>query len=332
MTEERYPSPVGASRTVERLDSGDRRFIFACVVAIAVAAAVTAAFYTRAFPEASIDFRVSRGQARDLGEKFLAGHGRSTAGTRFASRFGVDDDAKVYLERELGLERASKLYGGDAKVWRWDLRWFRSQEKEEERVSISPRGDLVAWDSVRKEGAPGESLSRETARARASAFLASRGLDAAALVPIEAFPTKRPKRTDWTFVDERPGWKMQDATVRYRTVVVGGEVAGFREFVHVPEAWERDYKALRSKNEAAGQAATLGFMVTALAMIGVLVSRIVRKDVRWDLVAGFGAAGFVLALLSALNDLPLTLYRYDTASSLSSHIVGQIVLGILGAV
>jgi hypothetical protein len=326
---ELIPTPV------ERLDGRDRRFIVFCLLAIAAAAAVTAALYERAFPEASIEFRVPRGEARVLGEKFLAERGRQTAttarGTHFASRFGVDDEPKVYLERELGLERASKLYGRDAKVWRWDMRWFRSAQREEERVSITPLGELVSWDSVRKEEAPGATLSQAAAREKASAFLASRGLDPKTLVPIEAYPTKRPKRTDWTFVDERPGFRMKDATVRYRTTVVGDEVAGFRELVHVPETWERDYKALRSKNEAAGGAATFGLLVTVLAMLGVLVSRIVRKDVRWGLVAGFGITGFVLALLSGLNGLPLSLYEYDTASPLSSHVVSQVVLGLLGA-
>ena len=37
-------------------------------------------------------------------------------------RFGVEEEAKVYLERELGLEKASQFYGRDAKVWRWQMR------------------------------------------------------------------------------------------------------------------------------------------------------------------------------------------------------------------
>ena len=41
--------------------------------------------------------------------------------------------------------------------------------------------------------------------------------------------------------------------------------------MHVPEAWERDYRRLRSKNETAGSLATLGLFVTVLAMVIVLV-------------------------------------------------------------
>ena len=316
---------------MEKLEKSDWRFILACVLAIAAGSAVTAALFQRAFPEAAIDFRVPRPKARALAERFLAERGRAIPGSRFAARFAVEEEPKVYLERELGLEKASRFYGGDAKVWRWEMRWFRSAVKEEERVAISPRGDLVSWESIRREDAPGASLSRESARALASAFLAGRGFSVPALVPIEAFPTSRPKRTDWTFVDERPGFRMGEATVRYRTSVAGGEVVGFEEFVHVPETWQRDYKALRSKNLAAGQAATFGLLVTVLAMLGVLVSRISRKDVKWGLVGGFGLVGFVLAILSTLNNFPLALYDYDTSSPLSSYLTRELVLGFFGA-
>ncbi len=317
---------------MDRFDRNDRRFLLACLVVIAVGSALTAALFHRAFPEASIEFRVNRSEARDLGAKFLRELGRPIEGTRFAARFEVEDNAKVYLERELGLERAGRFYGTDAKVWRWKMRWFRSGTKEEEKVEITPRGDLAAFESVRKEDAPGPRLSSEAARAVSRQFLERRGLSAAALKPIEVTPITRPKRSDWTFVDEKTGFRMGEATVRYATTVAGGEVTAFREFVHVPESWLRDYGRLRSKNEAAGTVATFGFFLTLVAMLAVLVAKIVRRDVPWKLVAAFGLIAFVLALLSMLNEIPLTLYEYETSSPLSSHLTKVLVLGFLGAI
>ena len=72
------------------------------LLAIAGGMAITAALFRRAFPEASIEFRVNRAQARQIAEKFLAERGRNVAGHRFAARFYVDEEPKVYLERELG--------------------------------------------------------------------------------------------------------------------------------------------------------------------------------------------------------------------------------------
>jgi hypothetical protein len=317
---------------MERFDSADRRFLIACIAVILVGAAATALLFKRAFPEASIEFRVNRSQARVAGEKFLAGLKRDLGGSRFAGRFDVEDDAKVYLERELGLERAGRYYGTDAKVWRWKMRWFRSGVKEEERAEVTPRGDLAAFESVRREDAPGARLTKDEARARSLAFLEKVGIAAGTLKTIEVSPVTRPKRIDWIFVDEKRDFRMADATVRYRMTVSGDEVTAFREFVHVPESWLRDYGRLRSKNETAGTVASFGFFLTFVAMVGVLITKIVRHDVRWKLVAVFGVIAFVLALLSTLNAVPLTLYEYDTASPLSSHLTEKLVLGLLGAI
>ncbi len=317
---------------MEKLDRRDLRFLAACLLAIAAGAAVTSVLFHRAFPEASIEFRVNRTQARALAEKLLAGRGRDVAGARFAGEFDVDETAKVYLERELGLERAGAIYGRDAKIWQWRMRWFRSGVKEEEDVAVSPLGDLIGFQSVLKEDAPGARLTRAEARAAALAFLASRGLPEASLTAVEASPIARPNRSDWKFVDERAGVRFADATLRYETTVSGDRVTAFSEYVHVPEAWTRDYQRLRAKNEAAGEVATFALFATLVAMLAVLIRKIVLKDVPWKLVAAFGGIAFVLSLLSTLNELPLTLYAYDTASPLSAYLTNKVVLGILLAV
>jgi hypothetical protein len=316
---------------MERFDRKDIRLIVVCLVVIVAGAAITLALFRRAFPEASIEFRVNRNEARTVAEKFLASRGRDVGKHRFAGRFGVEEEPKVYLERELGLEKASAYYGRDAKVWRWEMRWFQSGIKEEERVAITPLGDLAAFESVRKDDAPGPRPTEEEARAIAVKYLASRGL-AGNLKRIESTPVSRPARTDWRFVDERTGFAMGEATVRYLTNVSGNEVAAFHEFVHVPEAWTRDYAKLRSKNNTANLVGNFFLFLTFLAMIVVLITKIVRKDIPWKLVAGFGAVAFLLSLLSTLNGVPLSLYHYDTADPLSGHLAKEIVLGALAAV
>src|SRR5437773_1897991 len=136
---------------MEKFDRRDLRLVLICLVVIAAGAAITLALFRRAFPEASIQFRVNREEARAIAERMLTERGRGIA-------------------------------------------------------------------------------------------------------TIEATPVSRPNRTDWVFVDERGGFRMGEATVRYRTTVSGGAVAAFQEFVHVPEAWTRAYEKLRSKNNTANLA------------------------------------------------------------------------------
>ena len=316
---------------MERFDRKDIRFILICLAVIVVGGSVTLALFRRAFPEASIEFRVNRAEARAVAEKLLGERGKPIASHRFAGRFSVEEDPKVYLERELGLQTASRYYGREAKVWRWEMRWFQSGVKEEEQVAITPLGDLASFASVRRDDAPGPRLAREEARAISARFLASRGLGEG-LQPIEARPVSLPKRTDWVFVDEKAGFKMGEATVRYATTVSGGEVVAYREFVHVPESWTRAYQRLRSRNNTANLVGNFALFLTFLAMVAVLLTKILRKDIPWKLVGGFGIVAFLLSLLSTFNQIPLSLFGYDTASPLSSHLTREIILGILAAV
>ena len=316
---------------MERLDQRDKRFITLCLITIVAGAAVTWALFSRAFPEASIEFRVNRQQARVLAERYLASRGLDASKRRFAGRFEIEDEAKVYLEKELGLATAGRYYGREAKVWRWAMRWFQSGVKDEERVEITPLGDLASFELVRRDEAPGPRPALGEARAISRRFLSERGL-AADLHPIESTPVVRPNRTDWRFVDERANLRMGEATLRFETVVSAGEVSAFREFVHVPEAWERSYRSLRSKNETANVVGNFALILTFLAMLGVLVTKIVRKDVRWGLVGAFGLIAFLLSLLSIVNGLPLTLYDYDTANPLSTFLTSRVIASVLGAI
>ena len=122
----------------ERLQAADYRFIAVCLALLAATTWYSAANFYRAFPEASIDFRVDRGDAQRLAEKFLARQGLSVQNYRDASSFTFDDDAKTFLEREAGLERANQLMSSRIHLWRWSFRWFLPQQKEEFRASVTP--------------------------------------------------------------------------------------------------------------------------------------------------------------------------------------------------
>ena len=92
----------------ERLRASDYRFILICAALLAATTWFSVRNFYRAFPEASIDFKVSRDDARNIAGKFLSGQGYRLAGYRQAAQFTFDDQAKTFLERELGLERAKR--------------------------------------------------------------------------------------------------------------------------------------------------------------------------------------------------------------------------------
>lgn len=100
-------SAPGAAPAV-RFDRSDRVFVLACLAVIVLGAAAGRAGFTRAFPEASIDFKVTRDEAVTRGAAALKARGFSVEGMRALATFDVDDEAKVFLERTLGLQRRAR--------------------------------------------------------------------------------------------------------------------------------------------------------------------------------------------------------------------------------
>src|SRR5690348_17903960 len=113
-------------------------------VALGIVGAVFAhKYFFRAFPEASVDFKVSRSEALARARNFVTGLGENVSGYQSAIVFDVDDNAKVYLERNLGLQEANRLMSSELNTWFWDVRFFKPLQVEEFRVRVSPAGKIA---------------------------------------------------------------------------------------------------------------------------------------------------------------------------------------------
>ena len=129
----------------DRFGRADYRFLAVCLALLAATTWFSVRNFYRAFPEASIDFRVNRAEGQSLAAAVPRRQRYDTAGYRQASSFTFDDDAKTFLEREAGLEQANRIMGTRVRLWRWSYRWFRPLQKEEFRVDITPRGELAGF-------------------------------------------------------------------------------------------------------------------------------------------------------------------------------------------
>jgi membrane protease YdiL (CAAX protease family) len=315
-----------------RFDRRDRVFVVSCLAVILLGGAVGRAGFTRAFPEASIDFQITRDEAVRRGAAALKEQGFSVDGMKTLATFDVDDEAKVFLERTLGLERANPLFATTVPVWRWSVRWVRPLEKLEYRAAVAPDGRVLALRRLlaEKEAAPdpGEGAARRLAE---EAVRKDRGLDPAALRFIQATVEKRPSRTDRTYVWESNAIRFGDAALRYLVEVQGDRVGRTSLHLEVPEKWRRDYETLRSKNLAAGTVATFGLLLTALAVVVVFLQRVRRKDVKWRWALAFAVTGGGLQLLASLNELPVRLFGYDTAEAWSGFLAMSLLGDLAGA-
>jgi len=305
----------------EKLKASDYRFILLCLGICAASLFIGIRYFYRAFPEASIDFRVTRDSSLPLAETFLSSQGFSTPGYRHAAMFRYDDEAKVFLERELGLEKANALMGRDLRLWRWAHRWFKPLQKEEFRVEVTTRGEIASFLHSLPEDAGGEDLTAAQARGVAESFLALQmGRDLDSLEFVDSQSQKMPRRTDHVFTWKVAGMEYQSATYRISVAVNGDRVDGYSEFLKIPEEWTRGYARLRSLNESTAQVDLLFFVFLGIAMLVSLSRRVRAKDVRWKTALALGSMSFVLQFLASLNLFPLSEYRFDTTGSYGSFV------------
>ena len=230
------PAPPADPGSPVRFDRRDRTFIAVCLAVIVLGAAVGRAGFSRAFPEASIDFKVTREEAVKRGEAALNARGFSVAGMRALATFDVDDEAKTFLERTLGLAKANPLFASDVPVWRWSIRWVKPLEKLEYRAAVAPDGRVLAIRRLlpEKDAAPdpGDAAARSLAE---GAIRQDRGVDAGSLRFITAVVERRPARTDRTFEWESNTIRFGDAALRYLVEVQGDRVGRTSLHLQVPE-------------------------------------------------------------------------------------------------
>ncbi|MGA3325801.1 MAG: type II CAAX endopeptidase family protein [Terriglobia bacterium] len=314
------------------LTSADRRVIATAIIVAGISLAIGVKYFTHAFPEAAIEFRVNRDDSTPLATKFLADRGWSVGGYRHAAVFDFDDNSKVYLERTQGLARMNTLTRGPIRLWRWSHRWFKPQQKEEFRVDVTPAGQVVGFDRELPESAPGANLDSAAARALAEKFLVGvMGRDPAGLEFVDSVNEKRPARTDYSFTWKQKDVDLGDGSLRLAVDVDGDQVAGYREFVKVPEGWTRDYKKLRSRNEAANVVDEVPWILLCIAGLALLIQRLRKRDVPIHLSLSFALVTALLYFLGQLNMFSQAEFDYHTTDSFSSFLSSYVVENLLVA-
>ena len=160
--------------STDRLTSANKLALLLWLVAGIAGVLFAHKYYFRAFPEASVNFKVSRGEALARAKEFLASEGQNAASYQSAIVFDVDDNAKTYLERETGLEQANRLMSSELNIWYWDARFFRPQQEEEFHVRVSPAGQVVGYEHHVEEARAGATLARAAAQYAAENFIESK--------------------------------------------------------------------------------------------------------------------------------------------------------------
>src|SRR5215472_13449524 len=272
-----------------RLTRSDFRVIALVALVAAASLAVATKYFSRAFPEASITFKVNRDDSLPIAQQFLQARGFKLNGYDHAAIFGYDDQVKLYLERTQGLENMNRLARGPVHLWHWQHRWFRSLQQEEFQVAVTPLGDVVGFEHELPEDAAGANLEQAVARRLAEDFLAGvMKRDLNNLEFAEGSSNTRPARTDHSFTWKQKSVNLGDGSLRVEVSIDGDQVSGYHEYVKVPDQWQRDYERLRSRNDVAQTVDQVGWFLLSVAMMALLVLRLRDRDVPLRLGATAG--------------------------------------------
>jgi membrane protease YdiL (CAAX protease family) len=315
-----------------RLTGGEKRTL-AVWILLGIAGALFAhKYFFRAFPEASVDFKVSRTEALGRARQFLSSVGQDVSGYQSAIVFDVDDNAKTYLEREVGLQQANRLMSGELNIWYWRVRFFKPQQEEEFYVRVSPGGQIVGYNHQIEEARAGGSPDQAEAEKEAENFLSSKmGVDLSQwkFLPEEENSSTKPNRLDWSFTWEKRDFRAKDAPYRLRATLHGSEPGDAEEFLQVPEAWQRSYEHLRSTNTFLNTIAIIPYLLLMASAVWLGITFTRQGQTSWGPAIRLGIVVAILLTFMKLNDWPLERMGYDTNTSYGSFVFEQIGAAVL---
>jgi membrane protease YdiL (CAAX protease family) len=316
----------------DRLTGGDKRALLLWVLAGVIGALVGYKYYFQAFPEASVNLQVSREEALQRAQQFAAEMGENVSGYQSAIIFDLNENAKTYLEREVGLKQTNRLLSSELHIWYWRVRFFKPQQEEEFLVLVSPAGQIVGYQHQVPESRAGASLDREAALAKATQFASSKlGINFSEweLLAGETSSTQRTNRRDWSFTWEKQGFRAKDAPYRLEVGLQGDEIGSSQEYLKVPEDWQRSYAQLRAHNDFLTSVAFIPYIaILASALwLGFALTR--RGSARWGAAIKIGVAVTALLFCMQLNAWPEARAQYDTNSSYATFLFKQLAGALL---
>src|SRR6266853_1924167 len=311
----------------ERLDGNDKKVLLIWILAGLVSAGVAYRYFFQAFPEASVEFKVPRAAALEQARQFAISQGAQLDGYQSSIIFQVDDTAKTYLEREVGLQQANQTMRNDIHIWYWQTRYFRPLHKEEFDVRVDPAGGIVGYEHRLEETATGARLERTTAQTAAESFLRDAlhaDLSRYEFREEEANLKDLPNRRDWDFSWERRGFRAKEAPYRLNVKLAGDRVDVYAEYLKVPEAWERGYERLRSSNNFIEDIALIPYAFFLGGCLYVIFSLGRAGLLEWRGGLALGAFVTVLFFIMTMNQWPLERAGYDTNTPYSGFFLSQV--------
>lgn len=292
------------------------RYYLWCILILGIAGCFIYAHQSeKAFPSASIDLKLSKTQI-----ELIADHWRQIAGYKEktgikSTTFAFDDDAKTFLEYELGSSKANQLMRSSIPIWYWSTRYCKPLKQEEFTCWLDPSGKLVSYDHEVQNDLPLPSVSHAQALAMAQNSLTSEiGINLDNYKLVENSSVKQENRTDHYFTFENKAESFHGAKLRAYAYVSGNVVTEVNHYLRVPDAWKRKFSKLRSYNDALADIASIFYEALNTGVFFVFLWALASGRVRWRFSFLAASLYALFSMLESINSLPSSIHEYTTTT------------------
>jgi len=291
--------------------------------------------FDQASPTASLDFKLSRGEVKEVADGFLRSRGYSLDGYRSSIIFDSDGEAAVYTEKELGLKEANLLFKEEISIWYWWVRCFKPLEKEEFFIYVDPAGKVIGFKHKIEEDRQIPSLSGERALETARDFLKNSVVNTSLSLKdyelVETRQEERKRRVDHYFEWKRKDFRVKDASYRLTVDVYGERIGGFSQYLKVPEKFRRQEQKTQAKRNFLTSIFGETYKILMIFLLVIILFKFREHHLRWRFAFVLGVLLAAVSILASLNSFPLTISSYNTTQSFASFTAYWIILSLLGA-
>ncbi len=304
------------------------------VLLAALSTFVAVIFFPQAFPIVSMDLQMDREAALQKADELAGRYQWGPEEYDQAASFSGDQQVQYYVELEAGGNEALRemMQSGLYHPYIWTVRHYRSGESLETLVMFKPNGDPYGFSSRLPEDDPGASIPADSARTIAEDLARSEWqVDFSPYQLVESSEDVRlGGRTDHTFVYERTDEQIGQAFYRLQLTVAGDQLTGLQRLVKVPDAFDRRYEEMRSRNEMLSMFG-MGIIVLLYGVVGILIGLfylLKQRYLLWRKPLIWAAFIALLQVFMLVNRWPLMWMNYDTALSPTNFYLQRFLLFI----
>jgi hypothetical protein len=276
--------------------------------------------------------RITRGEAEQKARQALTDRGITLdpSWTTLSHVEGQPGEQNRFVWQTAGESIYKKLIGVYVTPPHWFVRFARFQgdveaRAEEYQVLIDGSGHVFRIAHDLPEAKPGKNLTQDEARAiavRAVGEAQARGRaasdDETQVQEVSAEASKKPARTDWTFIfKDTANYGLPQGEPRISVEIGGDEITDLARYVYIPEEWSRNERRDRNLPGILSTICNVALIaiVVAVTIIGIVQwSR--RRDFSSRAFATIFALLFLISAVDALNNWPAQKSQASTAQPL----------------